>query len=328
MTPKPTKHRPLVVRKRPRLTRQQVARIEALLGQDDAPKDIAAAEGVSLATVYNVSAGRAAAQAHAEPPPVRHDPAECRRAHIAGLLEPERPEPMGVAKAVWGLRLACGEDCLRFNERLTEGPIAGSGGGAAKRIGGAGPALIQSVPCFRSISVPERNAPPRLASLTAGTGDRHGRYGQQIARLPVLPQGLALLPQRPDDDPGRRGGLHPPALLLLGFRRLLDPRRRRRARRHVAPRRRVVEGWFKQAAQMLHCPPRKARLPDQRADAQRAPESGRVEPQVVRGRQEIGCATCGKTKEIEGWFRGGSANAQPHGSTKPQHYTCIRILIR
>lgn len=108
--------RPLVVvKKRPRLTRQQVARIEALLGQDDAPKDIATAEGVSLATVYNVSAGRAAAQAHAEPPPVRHDPAECRRAHVAGLLEPERPDPMGVAKAVWGPRLACGEDCLRLD---------------------------------------------------------------------------------------------------------------------------------------------------------------------------------------------------------------------
>ena len=114
------KRPPVVVRKRPRLTRQQVARIEALLGQDDAPKDIAAAEGVSLATVYNVSAQRTAEQRAEreradEPARVRHDPAESRRLHLAALLEPERPEPMGVARAVWGPRLACGDDCLRLD---------------------------------------------------------------------------------------------------------------------------------------------------------------------------------------------------------------------
>ena len=106
----------VVVKKRlPALTRRQVARIEARLDQGDAPRDVAAGENVSLATVYNVSARRAPAERQRETARVVHDPGECRRAYLTELLKPDRPEPMGVAKAVWGLRLACGEDCLRLD---------------------------------------------------------------------------------------------------------------------------------------------------------------------------------------------------------------------
>ena len=106
---------PLAVRKKGIcLSTREKNRIKARLLLGGRISRVAEEEGASLTTVYKL-ARIVEAERPPETPRIVHHPADCRRAHLTELLKPDRPEPMRVAKAVWGERLVHGSDCLRLN---------------------------------------------------------------------------------------------------------------------------------------------------------------------------------------------------------------------